>query len=306
MGILHSHALLLRQKYSGNTEGLVSHLARVCLTQPGLAEEVFSGLDKRIVAGVRQSFYSNLPPGVKIYAGYNNSMMLWPPKTHDDIINVAFDVLDKTYQEAIRTGSRRTDHESLTVPTLLEENAPQHAMTPAKKVKELKSVEKAQEWARGEAKRFVQGKMNQAQTDYQKAIEGPKQGLVYWSTRAYEFFGEAMHTVMDNWSPAHRDFQVYDGSELTKGAAKGALIGSIAGPLGTIVGAGIGAYSTTTEHSKIESRKPTDDEMNAMVDEMRLAFQITFNGTAIAVSTSEMNRTDARLSKRGDKGMLIK
>lgn len=190
---------------------------------------------------------------------------------------------------------------------MLEENAPQHAMTPAKKVKELKSVEKAQEWARGEAKRFVQGKMNQAKTDYQKATEGPKQGLVYWSTRAYEFFGEAMHPVMDNWSPAHRDFQVYDGSELPKGAAKGAVIGGIiAGPIGAIIGGGIGAYSTTTEHSKIESRKPTVDERDAMADEMRLAFQMTFNGIAGAVSNSETDKTAARLSKRGDKGMLIK
>lgn len=74
MGILHSHALLLRQKYSGNTEGLVSHLAGICQIQPGLAEEVFSGLDERIVAGVRQNFYSNLSPAVRIYAGYNNSL----------------------------------------------------------------------------------------------------------------------------------------------------------------------------------------------------------------------------------------
>lgn len=306
MGKLHSHALTLRQKYSQDTEGLALHLAKTCRIHPGLAEEVFSGLDERIVAGIRQSFYSNLSPAVRILAGYNNSIILWPPGTHDDIVNFAFDTLDKTHQEAIRTGSRRTDHESLTLPTLLEENAPQHAMTPAKKVKELKSVEKAQEWARGEAKRFIQNKLKQAKTNYQKAIDGPKQGLAYWSTRAYEFFGEAMHPVMDNWSPAHRDFQVYDGSELPKGAAKGALIGSIVGPLGTIVGAGIGAYSTTTEHSKIEARKPTDDEMNAMVDEMRLAFEITFNATVGAVSSPKMQETVARLGKRGYTGMLIK
>jgi len=43
-----------------------------------------------------------------------------------------------------------------------------------------------------------------------------------------------------------------------------------------------------------------------MVDEMRLAFQIIFNGIAGAVSTSETDQTAARLSKRGDQGMLIK
>lgn len=115
-----------------------------------------------------------------------------------------------------------------------------------------------------------------------------------------------MHPVMDNWSPAHRYFQVYDGGELTKGAAKGAAIGALAGPLGSIVGAAVGGYATTREHSKIESRNPTPEEMNSMIDEMRLAFEITFNGTAGAVSANKMQQTVARLNTRGYEGMLIK
>lgn len=306
MNNLYIQAFTLRQKYQNDPDALGLFLSSIHLTQPGLALEVFSGLDNHVKVRVLDRFYSNISSAVKSNAGHSNTIIVWPATRHDFIITEAFDVLDKSNQTAIQRGSRRTDHESFDVPTLIEENAPQHAMTPAAKVRELKSVEKAREWARNEARKFLQQKLALAKTDHSKAMEGPKQGLVYWSTRAYEFFGEAMHPVMDNWSPAHRDFQVYDGSELPKGAATGALIGSVAGPIGTIAGAAIGGYMTTTEHTKIESRVPTEDELNSMIDEMRLAYEITFGGTVGAVSNPKMQQSIARLNKRGYAGMLIK
>lgn len=232
--------------------------------------------------------------------------MLWTPPTHDSIILTAFNILDINYLKSIQDGSRRVDHEILTLPTLLEENAPQHAMTPKKEVDKRKSVEKAKEWARGEAKKFVSDGINKAKTDYRKALEGPKDTYTYWITRAYEFFGEATHTIMDNWSPAHRDFQIYDGSTLVKGAMIGGAIGTIAGPMGTIVGAAVGGYMTTTEHSKLESKDPTKDEMNSMIDEMRIAYRMTFNETGRAIKDSDMRLTDRRVSEQKETRMLIR
>lgn len=306
MGYLRSYANTLRQKYNRNPDELAQYLANVCFVHPELADEVFSGMDKYAAADLRKRFISRLSPAAQMQAGIVLPVVVWSPTTHNIIIKEAFKILENNYLEAIQRGSRRIDHESLTVPTLLEENAPQHAMTPKKKVDELKSVEKAKEWARNETKKFVKNKLNEAIIDYRKAIEGSKDGYIYWLTRAYEFFGEAMHPVMDNWSPAHRDFQIYDGSELPKGALKGAIVGGIiAGPLGSIVGAGIGGYSTTKEHSKIESRNPTEDEMNSMIDEMRLAYRMIFTKTDNAVSVAEMRETDLRIKQNG-KGMLIR
>lgn len=51
------------------------------------------------------------------------------------------------------------------------------------------------------------------------------------------------------------------------------------------------------KHVDQESRKPTDAEMNLMVDEIRMAYKKTFGKAAYerAVSASERNLTDERM-----------
>lgn len=177
MGRLHQHALTLRQRFYRDHDGLARHLADICPTHPGLTEEVFSGMDEPVAAIVRQRFYANLSPAVNMYS--SSTMVVWPPSTHSSIVKEAFDKLSDENVIAIQRGSARVDHESLSVPTLLEANAPQHAMTPKKKVVEWKSEEKAREWAVAAAKKFVSDNLRKAKNEYAKAIEGSKDGLVY-------------------------------------------------------------------------------------------------------------------------------
>lgn len=308
MASLHPQALAIRQKYHRESEGLARHLASIYVNNPALVDEVLSGLDHATAAEVRERFDAALPFASRLSHGAGFTKFVWPTTTHKNIVVEAFDKLDKKAQGSIAHGSRITDWESLNVKTLKEENAPQHAMTPASKVRELGSLEKAQESARGEAKKFVSGKLTNAKDYYSRAKEGPKAGYDHWMEMALKHFGEAMHPIMDNWSPAHHDFQVYDGNETVKAGVIGAAAGSILGPVGTLGGAAAGVIIGSRQHSKIEERSPTDDEMNSMVDEMRLAYQETFGITPYtqAVSEAKRNETASRLAKRGSKGMLIK
>jgi len=76
--------------------------------------------------------------------------------------------------------------------------------------------------------------------------------------------------------------------------------------------AGIADVSDLFHHSRSEGglwgeREPTQEEMNLMVDEIRLAYQKTFGDEAYAQAVSEKERklTADRLAKRGNQGMLI-
>ncbi len=231
---------------------------------------------------------------------YIDSNGKWPTGTHNRIIEGAFDNLRD--RSAIERGSKNTDISGINPKTLYEKNAPQHAMTPGSKVRELGSLEKAKSWARNEAVKFIEGNLNEA-----KNILKPKAGdsgsRDERVDKSLEKFGAAMHTVMDNVSPAHRDFQVYDNNPaIISGAAAGAT-GGIGGVLGGVVGT-VGA--AMYQHGQEESREPTQAEMNLMVDELRLNYQQTYGQEAYnqAVSEDQRKLTADRLAKRGTDGML--
>lgn len=166
-------------------------------------------------------------------------------------------------------------------------------MTPGSKVKELKSVEKAQEWARNEAKNFVKDNLNDAKALYEKSQRSVDVDRPRIIDDALEKFGAAMHTVMDNVSPAHTGFQVY-----------ATQYQGILSPASALVNDAVDLWN----HSAEEDREPTEAEMNLMVDEMRLAYQETFGQEAYeqAVSEEERKLTAERLARRGSEGMLIR
>ncbi|MBK7704654.1 MAG: hypothetical protein IPJ30_02460 [Acidobacteria bacterium] len=180
-----------------------------------------------------------------------------------------------------------------------EKNVPQHAMTPGKWVKEM-GLEAAQTKARQVAVGFIDQNLADAKELFQKAqrATNPYFDKRETTLKALELFGAAMHPIMDNGSPAHRGFQVYDNvSTAQTGAAISA--NPIAGAVATVV-------VDLLQHKETESREPTDDEMNSMVDEIRMRYRETFGEEAYstAVSQDERERTEGRLAKRGTEGML--
>jgi len=105
-------------------------------------------------------------------------------------------------------------------------------------------------------------------------------------------FGAATHTMMDNGSPAHRDFQVYD-------------VGQYGGSMLDLPNL-LAFQVDMEEHTRQESRQPTQQEMNQMVDEMRLRFYEVYGDELYqrAVPDEERDRTAERLGQRGTQGML--
>ncbi|MBK8149576.1 MAG: hypothetical protein IPK58_15580 [Acidobacteria bacterium] len=67
----------------------------------------------------------------------------WPEGTHNKIIATAFNLIDAKTISRIQKGSAKVDRDGLDLKTLREANAPQHAMTPGAKVRELGTVEEA-------------------------------------------------------------------------------------------------------------------------------------------------------------------
>ena|SRR5690606_37092740 len=86
---------------------------------------------------------------------------------------------------------------------------------------------------------------------------------------------------MDNRSPAHNDFQVYNGNETTTMVVATVLTG----PVG-LAATGQG----TAGHILTESRPPTDAEQNTMADEIRAAFLQTYGKDSYNNSVSESER----------------
>jgi RHS repeat-associated protein len=211
----------------------------------------------------------------------------WPTSTHNLIAEKAFPTLDKSWLRAIQTGSRQVDRDGVDPKTLREANAPQHAMTPGTRVRELGSVSAAQAWARSEAISFVETNLNVASGLYEQASY-TRTGL----EGSLLAFGAAMHTVMDNASPTHRDFQVYDTRQYS-----GSMLMLPNVP---------GFVTDMAQHANGESRNPTETEMNQMVDEMRLRFYEVYGEDAYnrAIPVEERKRTEERLGQRGTRGML--
>ncbi len=115
----------------------------------------------------------------------------WPTAIHNLIIRLAFPGLSQAYIKNIQDGSFSVDFPT----TLLESHANEHAM------------------------RRPGQTVEQAQQGYQQFINE-------WSERALKFgpgvnnfsmhyFGNAIHPIMDNTSPAHMPFQLYDAPDLT-------------------------------------------------------------------------------------------
>jgi RHS repeat-associated protein len=232
---------------------------------------------------------------------YNNPLALvdnngkWPTSTHNKIVDRAFDALSKSKREQIKSGSASVDANwgkpvrLLTENTLLEGQAYKHAMTPGSKVRELGSVEAAKNWANAEMYKFIDAKLGEAQRQFQAGEN--RNGV---NNAALVTFGEAMHPIMDNMSPAHRWMQVYDLKPYYDTYQKYANFGL------NEVGAGIALNDYRQDmaaHSAEESRDPTQDEMNTMVDQMRMRYLQTLGQEAYeqAVSREERQATERRL-----------
>jgi hypothetical protein len=114
------------------------------------------------------------------------------------------------------------------------------------KIKELGSLAAAQAWSRNEATKFVESNLGEARQIYN---QGPMNSGNL--ANSMESFGGAMHPVMDNASPTHTGFQVYDGSNMRPGVV------SVLLPL-MVFAEGI------IEHSEGENRQPTEAEMNTI------------------------------------------
>lgn len=123
----------------------------------------------------------------------------------------------------MQNGSRDVDTKfgnPLAPKTLVEANAPQHAMTPGAMVRKVmherrisydEAVPIAREMAKAEAKKFVDDAGESAKMWLRKAEQTTSPANKYtYTMKAYFEFGRGAHTLMDNVSPAHSDFQVYD------------------------------------------------------------------------------------------------
>jgi len=205
----------------------------------------------------------------------------WPARTHDKIIDRAFDTMERSMKQAIQKGSRHVDLKGANPRTLWEANAAQHAMTPGSLVKKY-GVRNAQDIARGEAIEFIENNLASARSLYEQASR-TRTGL----EGSLLAFGAAMHTVMDNWSPAHRSFKLYDNSMYWEMAGWG-------NPWGALVIYGFDMLA----HAEDEEREPTEDEMNHMIDEMRLRFYEVYGQDAYnrAISEREREKTAERLA----------
>jgi RHS repeat-associated protein len=225
---------------------------------------------------------------------YNNPLRYvdkngkWPTETHNTIIRNAFDRLAKQQPDKVRQiqkGSESVDANwrkpvrLVLENTLVESMAPRHAMTPGFKVRELGSESAAREWARGEATKFINEKMGEA-----TAMQNANHNQSTVSNAALNLFGQGAHPIMDGASPAHREFQVYDLAPYQTLAA-----------VNTLVAAALYARDMDA-HTETESKHPTQDEMNQMVDDLRMQYLNAFGREMYeqAVSPEERAATDRR------------
>jgi RHS repeat-associated protein len=229
---------------------------------------------------------------------YNNPLRYvdkngkWPTETHDKIIGAAFNRLGQRQPDKLRqiqAGSASIDRD-LKRPvrlvlenTLVESMAPRHAMTPGAIVRKLGSVSAAQDWSRGEATNFINDRMGEA-----KQINDNSRNKSAVPDAALYAFGQGSHPITDGQSPAHRDFQVYDLAPYKALFAVNPVLGIV-------------AYDAAMDaHTEEESRAPTQDEMNHMVDDLRMQYLNTFGREMYeqAVSPEEREATERRRNPR--------
>jgi hypothetical protein len=212
----------------------------------------------------------------------------WPTETHNEIIRTAFRTLDPELLRHIQRGSESVDILGANPKTLYEYNAPQHAMTPGYKVREMGgNLEKAKAWAKNEATHFINANMSQAKDYYQKSNQtNDEASKLILTVGAFESFGKGAHTIMDGGSPAHRDFQVYDTQPYK--------VMALLSPAASVIGFGLDMKA----HTNIEARYPTDPEMNQMVDDLRMQFLNAFGKEAYERAVPEQDRKATEERKR--------
>ncbi|MGH9944128.1 MAG: hypothetical protein ACRD9R_17425 [Pyrinomonadaceae bacterium] len=131
--------------------------------------------------------------------GYIDRNGKWPTGIHNEIIKQAFPGLSAGEILSVQSGSLMTD-----VPwTVLESHANYHAM---------RRPEQTVEQARAGWQSFIDGG-NALARAYQEEYE--QRGGTEFHTTALQYFGSSSHAVMDNTSPAHAPFQLYDAPEPT-------------------------------------------------------------------------------------------
>ena len=96
---------------------------------------------------------------------------------------------------------------------------------------------------------------------------------------------------MDGSSPAHRDFQVYDTLPYK--------LMALGGPMAA--GQSIDMFKKDMEaHAAEEAREPTEEDMNHMVDDLRMQFRALFGEDMYksAVSDKQRDETEQRMKNR--------
>lgn len=191
---------------------------------------------------------------------------MWSPGTHDKFVDDAYPRLSFDEREHIKRGSRSIDLKHGIPKTLWESEAYLHAMTPGKKVNEMRSVEDARRWAMREAQKWIdlQGyRAGVIQKRYHKAREGKLDPDALFK------LGEGAHTLMDDTSPAHRSFKVY--------ATKKYKIALLLYP----VPAAIWFGTDMLIHSIEEGNDPTGEEQQETVKRLRDYFGNAFGADAL-------------------------
>jgi anti-anti-sigma regulatory factor len=98
-------------------------------------------------------------------------------------------------------------------------------------------------------------------------------------------FSQGAHTIMDGSPPAHREFQVYDLAPFKAMF----LINPVTAAL---------AYKEAIDaHGAEEAREPTQDEMNRMVDDMRMQYLNRFGREMYEQAVSPAEREAGVVSK---------
>jgi RHS repeat-associated protein len=287
----------IRQKYAGSERDNETGLSYMKARHYSSISGRFTSVDPS-----GKSVIPTVPQTWNRYAYcYNNPLALvdkngkWPTGTHDLIIATAFNTLNQHAVQQIQRGSAAVDGDPRGLDlrkfarenTLYERFAPHHAMTPGYLVKEL-GLEGAVREAKRQASIFINLKMDEAKAHYNASQDANNifaAGLQL--NKALRSFGEGAHTIMDGSSPAHRDFQVYDTSEV--------------GDNRIVFGSGFQRFLCgMIEHSEKESDQPTDEEMTQMVDLLRLRLRIAFGDEMYnqAVSKEEREKTEQRLRNR--------
>jgi RHS repeat-associated protein len=133
----------------------------------------------------------------------------WPTPIHDLIIRLSFPGLGQGTIETIQSGSFNVDFPR----TFLESHANEHAM--------LRPGQTLEEAQRG-YQAFIDDRSAHAKQDFEFSQSHNTVGYLDASVKAMVHslftFGESIHPIMDNTSPAHNPFQMYYGLHLAGGS----------------------------------------------------------------------------------------